>query len=354
MRFGVKAGGAAGGAVPDNESDSCYTISPDAKTLAIGRSGQHDKVRPIRLHPLKVGAFVDELPAPKELARQPGNCGRLLFTPDGTKLVAFNAAKQLGGNRQEETQLVVVWNVADGKEIVRFTAPRPAANDNPAAAVSDRMLAIGLEDGDTSLWDLTSGKERKLATAHVGKGKGEGYGTFAVAFARWQDPHHRWPRWAGEAVGYDHGRHPPHPERHFSWIESLAVAARRQDDRLRRSGLHDSPVGCGYRSRRLPAAGPPPFRVSGRLRGWPYRRYRRPDPTVRWWDTSNGREIRKIELSRFIEGLVLSPDGRTVLATEHEGPLRTWDLASGRETTPADLPRGMKVGACRSLPIAGS
>ena len=36
-------------------------------------------------------------------------------------------------------------------------------------AVSDTTVAIGLEGGGTSLWDLATGKERKLATDHVTK-----------------------------------------------------------------------------------------------------------------------------------------------------------------------------------------
>ena len=52
-----------------------------------------DKDRAILLRPLKTGVAVSELPRPKELARQPGNCKALLFTPDGQRLVAFNQVK---------------------------------------------------------------------------------------------------------------------------------------------------------------------------------------------------------------------------------------------------------------------
>src|SRR5579864_8725477 len=97
----------------DKESDWCYAVSPDGKTLAVGRgrclskdvgifspmlvSAQPaetlDKDRAILLRPLKPGVAVSELPPPKELARQPGNCKALLFTPDGKRLVAFNQVK---------------------------------------------------------------------------------------------------------------------------------------------------------------------------------------------------------------------------------------------------------------------
>src|SRR5262249_731822 len=181
--FWTTADGAAGEDVPNNEADSYYAASPDGKTLAFGRVGRYDKDRPIQLRTLKAGVRASELAASKQLARQPGNCGTMLFTPDGKQLVAFAQAKPLAGGKPGNEQLVVVWNVATGKEVSRFTAPPPAQNGNrPAASVSDRTLAIGLADGATSLWDLATGKERRLATHHVSKKPGQGYGTFAVAF----------------------------------------------------------------------------------------------------------------------------------------------------------------------------
>src|SRR5262249_60776800 len=82
----------------DNEPDWTYAVSPDGKTLAVGKGrslsrdfgifdplvlgeGNLDEARAILLRPLKTGAVVSELPAPRELARLPGNCKRLLFTP---------------------------------------------------------------------------------------------------------------------------------------------------------------------------------------------------------------------------------------------------------------------------------
>ena len=52
-----------------------------------------DKDRAILLRPLKTGTAVSALPAAKELARLPGNCKALLFTPDGKRLVALKQVR---------------------------------------------------------------------------------------------------------------------------------------------------------------------------------------------------------------------------------------------------------------------
>jgi RNA polymerase sigma factor (sigma-70 family) len=353
------APGAAGGvalvpAGPVHIWDSSYAVSPDGKTIAVGWSAPEQGAQPVFLRPLKTGATVEQLPGTK-LAVQPGNCGPLRFTPDGKKLVVLNAARRLGPDKQEDHQLVVVWDVPGGKETARFTAPRPAENEKCLAlAVSNRVLAVGVEDGGTSLWDLATGKERRLATAHVGKEPGQGHGTFAVAFA----PDGKTLVTGGrdglvKVWDVATGRQLGTCEQHYSWVEALAVSA---DGRTVASAgqdglihLSDAATGAdtcvlpGHRCIVWQAALSPDGRTAVTAGA---------DNTLRWWDTSTGRELRRLDLPgrRSAQGLAISPEGRTVLATGDDQRLRTWDLATGRETTPGGLPPGIKVGTLAFAP----
>src|SRR5262249_8365828 len=294
------------------------------------------------LRPLKTGAVVSALPAPKELARLPGNCKLLLFTPDGKRLVALKHVK--------DGHLVLVWDLASGKETVRFKAPRPTENGPGPMAVSNTTVAIGLEGGGTSLWDLATGKERKLATDHVAKASWQYGGTLAVAFApdgKTLAPGGR----DGLVKLWDvaSGRHLRTLELQYTQVEALAWS---------RDGRTVASAGRGGVIRLLDAATgkdlcPPPRHVAGAFRtvlspsgktavpgGW--------DRTARSWDTATGRELR--DVAGLVNELAVSPDSRTVLASVPEGRLRTWDLATGRETTPADLPDGLRFGALAFTP----
>jgi RNA polymerase sigma factor (sigma-70 family) len=352
----------------EKESDWCYAVSPDGKTLAVGKGrnlaldfglfgpmvmhtgAELDKDRPILLRPLKTGAAVSESPAPKELGRQPGNCERLSFTPDGKRLVALCRVK--------DEHRVIVWDLAGGKETARFKTPRPGGGGPRPMAVSNTTVAIGLEDGGTSLWDLATLKERKLGTDHATKASPESTGTTVVAFA---------PDGQTLATGgrdglvklWDvaSGRCLRTLEQQYTRVEALAwsrdgrtVACAGQGGVIR---LWDAATGkdlCPQPGHLIDVShvALSPDGKTAVTAAW--------DRTIRWWDTATGCELRVV--AGLVNHVAVSPDSRTVVASVPSagdprttlGRLRTWDLATGRETTPADLPDGLRVGALAFTP----
>jgi RNA polymerase sigma factor (sigma-70 family) len=328
--------------VPDNEHDSCYAISPDGKVFALGKAGNREAEREVQLWELETGVQLNGLKPLKGGVIHPANCGELHFTPDSRGLVVFTPAKSLGNNKFEGEQLVTAWNLKTGKQTAKFKAPRPASNGRQAVAVSNTTLAIGLEDGGTSLWDLGTGKEQKLATEH--KSKEHGAGTFAVAFSP-----------DGKALatgGRDHtarvwdlpaGKLRHALTGHHTWIETLAfspdgkvLAVSGQGGLIRLWNAQTGADACPLPGHKftvwnvaLGADGRSAVTV-----GW--------DNTVRWWDVNTGTERRVERVGGGQTGLALSPDGKAVLVATGDDKLRVWDRVSGRDITPAKLPAGVK------------
>jgi len=339
------------GPVQDNEHNACYTISPDGKILAVGKAGQLSSDREVQLWELKTGVKVSALKSVKGGVIHPGNCGHIYFTPDAKALVVFTATKHLGNNKWEDEQLVTVWDVKTSKEKVRFKAPRPAANPRSAVALSNETLAIGLESGDTSLWDLATGKERTLATDHKSKKPGGGFGTFCVAFSPdgktlatgGRDHVTRlWDLAPGKLL---------HSLSSHNWVEALAfdpsgkrLASSGQDGLIRLWNTATGADACP-----LPGHKHAVWNVA--LNGDGSRAVTAAqDDTLRGWDATSGTEQRSITLRGDARGLILSPDGTTILASTDDGKLRTWDRMTGRETTPANPPVDTKSGPLSFTP----
>jgi WD40 repeat protein len=55
------------------------------------------------------------------------------------------------------------------------------------------------------------------------------------------------------------------------------------------------------------------------------------DQTLRFWNTTDGDQIRKVAMEPFIGGVRLSPNGNTLATTAHES-VRFWDPKTGKET----------------------
>ncbi|AMV24306.1 ECF RNA polymerase sigma factor SigE [Gemmata sp. SH-PL17] len=337
----------------DNERDSCYAINPDGKTLAIGRAGQLDRAREVRLCELKTGVKVDALKPLRAVAVHPASCGEVHFTPDTKTLVVLTRAKQLGRDKFESEVLVSVWDVSTGDSKAQFKVATPFGNGiRTAVALSNTTLAIGLEKGDTSLWTLTTGKEQKLATGHENKKPGRGHGTYSVAFSPdgktlatggHDEVTKVWDVATSKLLHTLTGNH--------TWVEALAVtpdgktlASAGQNGLIR---LWDFATGadvCPQVGHKDAVSGVA-FGSDGKTVVTGSR-----DGTVRWWDSTTGADRRSISVLGGIGGFSFNPDGKSVLVSTCDGKLRTWDAVTGRENTPTNLPGDAKFGPLSFTP----
>jgi WD40 repeat protein len=214
-----------------------------------------------------------------------GRTTRVALSPDG-KQVAWSAPGSGG---------VSVGDVATGRVIARLHTPRAKTREVQPFAFSpdSKTLATGGE-GTLRLWDLSSGKE--LLQAKVG------------AFDRCLLS----------------------PDR-----KTLAIAGSKA------AGLRLIDIVPGRRTTGKPLAfpsvrpGPPcvAFCPDGALLAGA------DDSLVRIWDVAARKEIRRIPWTAGgIFAVTFSPDGKTLTAVSRAGHVRTWTVATGKETRRFTLP----------------
>ncbi|MDB5319873.1 MAG: repeat-containing protein [Phycisphaerales bacterium] len=95
-----------------------------------------------------------------KLGPHTGHVNSLAFTADGTKLIAASGAPGVAGE-------VTIWNVADGKQLKRFTGHKDAIY---AVAISadGKTLATGSYDQKIILWNEADGTALRTLEGHNG------------------------------------------------------------------------------------------------------------------------------------------------------------------------------------------
>jgi WD40 repeat protein len=299
-------------------------FDPGGRSLAVG--GDRD---PIQVWDTAEGK---SLGRPVDLAGVIG----LVFAPDGKMLTALSH-----GPRGGQEPVLSVWDLATGRE--RNPSTRlTRASYNGALGPDGRCFAAPTEDGKSiRLLDPATGKERCRT-------EGETSGPSKIAFsgdgqlltAAGRDGMVRvWETTSGKLV---------HQFRALSaGVESVALSrdgkllalAGRMDlgvhlwDVARERELHAFP---GHRHGPLAAA----FLPDGRTVATINRDHFQSSPVRQWgdwslcrWDAASGKELARTRTDPGgeVRLTAFSPDGRLAVTVVHDGTLRLWDVAAGKE-----------------------
>jgi WD40 repeat protein len=228
-----------------------------------------------------------------------------------------------------------------------------------AFALSKRLAALGLDNGDSMIVHLEDGKCRTIATGHTDIAKGRGYGTFAVAISpdekqlasAGRDGMVRLSDIASAKVSVELGKH-------YSWPEALAyshdgkrLASAGQDGVIRIwdpvAGKEAVPTGGhGYAIWRAAISRDGKTAITDAH-----------DDALHVWDCVTPRERQRIELKSPTTFSRMSPDGRSVIAIvgKWDSPDRTlkvWDAATGADITPAGFPKPFEFSGLQFTPDA--
>jgi RNA polymerase sigma factor (sigma-70 family) len=206
------------------------------------------------------------------------------FSPDGKALVTVG------------DDAVRSWDAATGKprdhESVKVRHGKTAA-----FSPNGKVLALGTDDGSVRLWDWSAGKELDRVDAHPARVQ-------VLAFA---------------------------PDG-----KSLASASAEESIQLWDTATGRSLDPTPGHSQRVRTVA---YSADGRViatAAW--------DGTVLLWDAHKGQVLRKFEVGdggerpayllnpRQLADLALAPDGKRVAVAGHDGVVRVWDAATGKET----------------------
>ncbi len=329
-------------------------ISADGKRIAVATSvGANPDA--VLICAAKVNTRVSQLKVLTKFAAPPMACTRLAFSPNGDHLVGMAEIKKVG--KKTEGYAISIWN-KEGKIARTVDVPLVGAQGNRLAfAVSNTHAGVGLEDGNTMIVDLKSGKTQSIGTKHISAGGSNGYGTFAVAFSpdgktiasTGRDGMVRVSDIASGKVLRSFGRH-------ASWPEALAYSP---DGRRLASGGQDCVIRVWD-----PATGKDAAPTGG-LRNYLWRLSISTDgktlvtdgydQSLSIWDTATGTVRRRIETPGAVSYCGLSSDGRQVVAVVGElrkptKTLKVWDASTGTDATPPGLPKAITASGFRFSP----
>jgi RNA polymerase sigma factor (sigma-70 family) len=295
-------------------------VSPDGNTLAAALSEANQPK----------GACLWDIATGKEIRR--------LLQPDPVSGIAFSAdgkiAATLGGSQVDKSKPgIVLWDVATGAELRSLQVHNGSVYSAAFSPDGQRLVTGG---SWLQLWDLTSGQE--LGSLEVRSSI-----PYQTAFC----PDGRTVVWRG----FEHvlrfwdpttGKESHAFQGHHGSVSSLAISP---DGRLTASTDL-------YTIRLWDVAGRKELQAIGGHSGFLTCLFFAPDGktfvsastdgTFCFWEAATGKELRRIKTptkARHVEGLALSPDGKTVASwgqddgpgLQVQGQVHLWDVDTGRE-----------------------
>jgi WD40 repeat protein len=251
------------------------SFSPEGKTIALcADQGKKGAVVTIR------DTTADRVLNTFEVL--PPKWARVALSPDGKTLAAWSDSPILGPDEDQAVQLV---EVATGKELRRLKASPPVPTDAVAFAPDGKTLAAVCAGEAVRLWDVGSGKQRRLCEGKLG---GFPFLAFAADGKTLAGCDHSgtasvWDATTGKCLGRFDG--PP----------------------CRGDGLA--------------------FRKDGTAVAWG-----KEAGAVRVWEVRTGKLVgpREGHADRVV-GAAITPDGKGVISVGRDGTACSWDVATARE-----------------------
>jgi WD40 repeat protein len=313
---------------------TCLALSADGKVLATGGTGG----RPIRLWDVATGRILREFEGDRSVTLQLG------LSPDGRLLISVGSdsppPKRPTGRRDEIEWSLRVRDVTTG--VVKHRIELGTVSSGQIAFTPDGTAFIaGLTDNTIRLWDAASGAERR----RFGAGdKPFGDLTFSPdgKSLAWSEAMPSEPRIQVNSihlVDTASGRELWRCETHTGGIYGLAfspdgmILASSGENVVR---LWHAPTGSEIRPNpgHLSRIGGVVVTPDGKtvITGGQ-------DGTIRFWDSKEGEERRRVERPEEpLRFLALSADGKTLVSGGEFHPARLWDVATGREIRHFQVP----------------